>query len=245
VTRRTLTIITLTAAVAGMVGGMAGFAWHAPGKPATWNDIRSWATFAVVVLGFTIAAVELNLQRLQLRDQHVVMQSEAWRNERRDELLDGQLAELQQRAALAERAQADMIQVSMQAADPVGQTEEGKAAGAVSMAIIANASGRPIRKVVARFQRTWLDKFGSRAEFVAELIDIALESGIEISKPTAMKPVDKARLLRPGQRIGMISGIPVESFGLVGAKVRFTDDAGAHWEIDPDLHLAKLSSRDW
>jgi hypothetical protein len=26
---------------------------------------------------------------------------------------------------------------------------------------------------------------------------------------------------------------------------RFTDDAGMHWQIDPDLHLGKLNSRDW
>ena len=27
--------------------------------------------------------------------------------------------------------------------------------------------------------------------------------------------------------------------------VRFTDDAGLYWEVDPDLHLAKLDSRSW
>jgi hypothetical protein len=27
--------------------------------------------------------------------------------------------------------------------------------------------------------------------------------------------------------------------------VRFTDDAGLHWEIDNDLHLEKLPERDW
>jgi hypothetical protein len=28
--------------------------------------------------------------------------------------------------------------------------------------------------------------------------------------------------------------------------VRFTDDAGLHWQIDPDLHLKKLNDRrDW
>jgi hypothetical protein len=28
-------------------------------------------------------------------------------------------------------------------------------------------------------------------------------------------------------------------------KVRFTDDAGLHWEIDHDLHLEKLAERTW
>jgi len=27
-------------------------------------------------------------------------------------------------------------------------------------------------------------------------------------------------------------------------KVRFTDDAGLHWQIDHDLHLEKLEHRD-
>ena len=29
------------------------------------------------------------------------------------------------------------------------------------------------------------------------------------------------------------------------ACVRFTDDAGLHWEIDKDLHLRKFDHRDW
>jgi hypothetical protein len=28
-------------------------------------------------------------------------------------------------------------------------------------------------------------------------------------------------------------------------KVRFTDDAGLYWEIDPDLHLKRLDARGW
>ena len=29
-------------------------------------------------------------------------------------------------------------------------------------------------------------------------------------------------------------------------KVRFTDDAGLHWQIDPDLHLERPKTRnDW
>jgi len=26
---------------------------------------------------------------------------------------------------------------------------------------------------------------------------------------------------------------------------RFTDDAGLHWQIDQDLHLERLSEREW
>jgi hypothetical protein len=26
---------------------------------------------------------------------------------------------------------------------------------------------------------------------------------------------------------------------------RFTDDAGLHWQVNPDLHLEKLNDRDW
>ncbi|HET6192244.1 MAG TPA: hypothetical protein VFE59_35200 [Trebonia sp.] len=36
------------------------------------------------------------------------------------------------------------------------------------------------------------------------------------------------------------------SFGLLRVvAVRFTDDAGLHWETDRDQHLRRLAERDW
>jgi hypothetical protein len=88
------------AVLAGMVlGGAIGFIWRAPGRASTWADIRTWVTFAVVLVGVPTALIQLNLQRLQLRSQQQVISDEADRNKRRDKLLDGQLRELVPRQA--------------------------------------------------------------------------------------------------------------------------------------------------
>jgi WD40 repeat protein len=37
----------------------------------------------------------------------------------------------------------------------------------------------------------------------------------------------------------------LEQYPGMNAWVRFTDDAGLHWELTTDLHLGKFDSRDW
>jgi hypothetical protein len=99
--KRTATVL---AALAGVVlGGAVGFISRAPGRASTWADVRTWVTFAVVLVGVPTALIQLNLQRLQLRSQQKVISDEADRNKRRDKLLDGQLLELEQRAQVLER----------------------------------------------------------------------------------------------------------------------------------------------
>jgi len=52
-------------------------------------------------------------------------------------------------------------------------------------------------------------------------------------------------LIRAGSRFGFKTTVPVKDHEVARMMVRFTDDAGLHWEVDPDLHLAKLDSRNW
>ena len=96
------TTATLIFAAGCVLGGFIGFIWHAPGRASTWTDVRGWATFAVVVLGFLVAGYELDLQRRQFAEQ-------AKRNKPRDALLDGQLREVEQRELARERDQADAV----------------------------------------------------------------------------------------------------------------------------------------
>jgi TRAP-type C4-dicarboxylate transport system permease small subunit len=93
----------IVAVLALVIGGVIGFAWHALGKPGTWDDIRTWVGFAVVVIGIVIALVQLDMQRRQLAGQQSVLEGEVERNKRRDVLLDGQLRELEQRARSLDR----------------------------------------------------------------------------------------------------------------------------------------------
>jgi len=99
----------LAVALALVIGGAIGFAWHAPGSAGTWADIRTWVGFAVPVIGVVVALVRLDLQRRQLPGQHKVIQEEVERDKRRDALISGQLRELEQRALTFERQQADAI----------------------------------------------------------------------------------------------------------------------------------------
>jgi hypothetical protein len=102
-------LTALVVAIALVLGGAIGFAWHAPGRSGTWPDVRTWAGFAAIVIGVVIALVQMDLQRRQLASQQSVIEGEATRNQRRDQLLDGQLRELEQRARTFDRQQAEAI----------------------------------------------------------------------------------------------------------------------------------------
>jgi hypothetical protein len=99
----------LVAALCLVLGGAAGFAWHAPGQSSTWTNIRTWAGFGIVIIGAAIALTRMDLQRRQLASQQRVLEGEVQRNKRRDALLDGQLRELEQRMRTLDRQQAEAI----------------------------------------------------------------------------------------------------------------------------------------
>jgi hypothetical protein len=228
----------VVAAVAGLAlaaGAAIGFIWHAPGDASTWADVRAWVTFAVVLVGVPTALIQLNLQRLQLRSQQKVISDEADRNKRRDELLDGQLRELEQRAQVLERQQAEAVEFSGEPGASLPNAEDPSKT--VHMAVVRNMSGRPIRDVVCRIKPNSVQDYDWEAAVVAELA----------SSPPFRNPRQggRALLIRAGQTFGFRFPFPVVDHPDALMKVRFTDDAGLHWEIDSDLRLVKLAGRDW
>jgi hypothetical protein len=52
-------------------------------------------------------------------------------------------------------------------------------------------------------------------------------------------------VLRAGQKAAFVWGFTVALYPSFLLWLRFTDDAGLHWEITTDLHLEKLTKRDW
>jgi hypothetical protein len=50
--------------------------------------------------------------------------------------------------------------------------------------------------------------------------------------------------LKAQERIGFAWRFTIAPY-LFMLEVRFTDDAGLHWQIDRSLHLQKLDKRDW
>jgi hypothetical protein len=233
VNKRTLTAAIVLALLAGgAIGGLIGFAWHAPGHPSTWDDIRSWATLAVLVLGFTVAAYELNLQRRQFADQ-------ARRSIGRDALLDGQLRELQQRAELTRREQAEAIGLGL------GQTSPSVSGGTPEyLATVQNGSRRLIRDVTCRLL-PGDHRDAQSAKTVGQLANAG--SASPIAPPTLIntRPGHHARIIRSGQTCGFAFNCEPATAPDAQVIARFTDDAGIHWQISPDLHLEDLDQRDW
>lgn len=221
-----------------IVGGAAGYALRAPGSPRTWADIRTWAGSAVVVIGVVIALVQLEMQRRQLADQRGVIEGEFKRNERRDELLDGQLRELRDREVARVREQAEQVDLEL------ASTAE---AAPIYMGNVLNRSGRPIRGVACRIKPA-ADEPTQEPHSVGLLADWKL--GGEVARRIMVDPAapgkDRSALLvRAGLTVSFAFGIGRQEFPDAKAVARFTDDAGLHWQLDQDLHLHRLPQRDW
>jgi hypothetical protein len=227
-TRIALSLSALFTAAA--VGGAIGFAWHAPGRPGTWDDVRNWATFGVVVGGFTVAAIELNLQRLQFA-------REAERSAERDGLIDAQRRELQDGQRLREREQAEHVDLTY---EDIGD-DQGK-----SLAVVINNSRRPIRDVAAQFYLVKGQSSLVPAERTGEmhLFNVPAPAGW-VFAAAAARPGFRQEMIRAGERAGFIFSFIKANMPEGGAVVRFTDDADLHWQLGQDLHLEKFPARDW
>ena len=204
-----------------MLGGAAGFLWHAPGRGSTWNDVRAWATFAVIVLGFAVAAYELNLQRRQFAEEFS-------RRSARDELLDGQLRELADRQRSAEREQAESIDLTW---DDLDDDPGG------SLVVVINGSRRPIRSVRCVVYPESSDRTLPPSR-CAEMNPPTLErGGWTFPDPTGAGG-SMIYALRAGGRAGF--KFPQSRQELLEAEVQFNDDAGLRWVLNNELHLTRL-----
>ena len=222
--RRVAALVALGGLVCVVLGGFIGFALHAPGRASTWTDVRTWGTFAVLVLGFSLAAYELNLTRRQFGE-------EAKRNQGRDELLDLQRSELRVTQRVRERMQAESVRLP-----GVFGPDEG-------VAHLINESARPIRNVTCA-----LDP-GDGERITPYSVEISRDSPFREGQVVFL-PVNglsedgRMALILPGRaiRVTFRRGAPDPNGRRILA--RFTDDAGLHWQLDNHMHLVPLDSRD-
>jgi hypothetical protein len=231
-TTRKMIIWLALAFLAGVaIGGLIGWAWHAPGSTTTWADIRTWVGFVVVVLGVPFAAYQVYLQRR-------TYVGEASRNVGRDDLLDRQRRELQAQELTREREQAAQINVSW-----TSFTNEQ----ANSLGNIYNNSRRPIRDVACQLD------LGNGDPLIRPEYSAWLRSKDKPDERSGSM-FDKTHM-RQGWRILGIRADNAIAFYFPGMEptqypdgrmlVRFKDDAGLHWELDHHMHLVKLDQRDW
>lgn len=201
-----------------------------------WGDAPTWGA---VVVGAAAATAAL----VQLRQQGNVLRGEVERNKRRDELLDEQLRELERRALLAERQQANYVVVELKqwSGTRSGALPEGSKNPAY-LAAVTNESDRPIRHVVAR-----LDIDGGPSLFATRLGQLV--EGHFFAAATTLQfnyftDGDRIDLIRVASSGGFAFPREVEDSVRARVTTRFTDDAGLDWEVDHDLSLTRLDNRD-
>lgn len=190
----------------------------AHGHEVAWGDVPSWLTFGILLIGLPVGLVQLNMQRIQLRDQQ---------------------HELQQSHLILERQQANKVDLTKEPSDvkPASFSKPGK----VWMSVVTNGSDRPIRNVACRIRHIAGSHLISGAR-IGELVPMpAVQGGRSFQDLT---PEPQAALMRIKQTCGFAFGVRVNDHPIAQVIVRFTDDVGLHWELDQDLHLKKLNNRD-
>lgn len=111
-----------------------------------------------------------------------------------------------------------------------------------------NDSRRPIFGIVVRGQVIQNASSLLPALTVGEMHQAAIPAGQ--ARPEAWTygggvPGDRLESLRSGGRAGFECGFPYTTWSHGTLSVRFTDDAGLHWQLDQEHHLEHLPERDW
>jgi len=205
-------------AIGGFVAAMLifGSPWHLP--PA-WGDIPTWFLAGLAAVGGWTALSQLRSQQSQLRSQQEQFDAEARRNDKRDELLDRQLAEAETRAMTQRRQQAEGARV----------TRRGH------LGIVDNMSSRPVMKITCKIMSK-VDRHGLMLpNGSGEVAAIATMPGWRFL-PGGSKPTATLEILRPEAHGGFTfpdePGTPDQVL-----VAWFTDDAGFRWQLDEFQHL--------
>jgi hypothetical protein len=198
------------------------------------GDVPTWLAVVIAAIGGYVAL-------RQLREQQGQFAEEARRNEKRDILLDTQLAEAAERANSHRRQQAEKITLKRDVIRP----------GRDSLAHVTNGSSRPIRNVACRL---YLD---DRA-----VMPCSLKVGQRpLSDGAWLKRNRSVVFLPAGDDMDLINGLyrdqlageiirfifpgPTKPDSNTKFLVRFVDDAGARWQLDENMHLEAPPDGDW
>jgi hypothetical protein len=198
-----------------------------PPHGVDWGNVPAW-------LALTVATAAATVGLLQLRQQSNTLRGEVERNKRRDELLDGQLQEVQQRADDRPREQAESIDVSW-----VEDTRRG---------LIHNRSRRPITKVVSRIVETLSD--GSQVLHQPEFWEVKEPLGDDYNVRYPHDPVPELRPSATAKGFYKFTDLAWVKFRKKERKdwrlaARFYDDAGRRWQLDQYMHLEPAPDDDW
>lgn len=193
-----------------------------------WGDVPTWlAVFAAVGAG-GVAGWQLRLQRIQLREQQQVLADQT---------------------RMLERQQAEKVDVQQMAMDSeLARHGLDEGLGFVNVALAINGSSRPIRNVACFVRAISVDadpEVEKLADVAIDVIPAHMRGDRKIAaEAPKVRYYSHVEVIRAGGTAGFTLPLPALSYSLAFYSVRFTDDAGLHWQIDPDMHLEKLPNRD-
>jgi hypothetical protein len=193
-----------------------------------WGDVPTWVTAGVAFLALIGATLAYKTQSEQLRLQRI---------------------QLEDQTRVQEREQANLVDVRAGAIDGaqarVLPDDKGEP---VHMVVVTNASKRPVREVTVKIEAIQADE-SIRHRKLADLWGVMETYALgSTARAQTFVPTERSStmpVLRAGQTAAFVWGFTAALYPRLISWVRFTDDAGLHWEIDTSLHLEKLAKRDW
>lgn len=229
------------------------------------------AIFAIVTAIYAIRAYRKQSQ--EVRDQAEMLSVQSRRLDLQNRQLEGQreVNELQVRdlresldertrlRRLAEREQANdvgfawwpssHVLIMNPPVQPLADTTSrpvaltGANTSGMSVLAVDNASRRRIPNATCRIAPSEDSGLTLTAERTGQLTDV----GSSAHRAMMSNPAegDTVPLIRVGSQYGFLFRFDIEQNPDARLAVRFTDDAGLHWQIDQDLHLEPLGNRDW
>lgn len=218
-------VIVLAAAclVVGFLAAVLIFGkpWH---LPADWGDIPTWlAVIAASAAGW--AAIS------QLGDQRSEIRGEISRNRMRDQLMDRQLRELEDREQFRRREHAERIDMTW------GNVEIRPG---TTLIMVINGSRRPIREVTCQ---VFPDETGNavQPDFAAQMYKEEVPGAIWTmpQMPDLPQPIRRLESLRAGSRAGFEVPVLHRNFPGAWAKIEFSDDKHIRWRLYSDLTLSR------
>jgi hypothetical protein len=150
--------------------------------------------------------------------------------------LKAQNLETARQVAVLERQQADQVDAR---SNPVASSAAPVPGRIIAVPIfyrgitIVNGSRRPIRDITARIDPADGDGLMPPAKARVE------RGGAKWGNSTVLA------LIRAGHEGSFYFTVTFTEHPQATILLRFTDDAGLHWQIDHNLHLQKLELRDW
>lgn len=182
----------------------------------------------------------LEVQSNQLADQRRI-------NELHAKDLEESLRERERLRRITEREQADAVGFTWWPASHVLVIGPGGSPVGISesaVLVVDNGSRRRILNAACRIEPSE----DAGLTLAAERVGVLAEARTSAHRAmiTGMAEGSAVPLIRTGTRFGFLLRFDLEAHPDARLAVRFTDDAGLHWQIDQDLHLEPLSARnDW